>query len=88
MKIMTTSKSLASLIVLVLFALNGIAFALDVNITQDLSYVAIEQNGETVRIQRIQDQSNHLSGGFAKTSRKCHLLHSTYDRCTRSYYIW
>jgi len=71
MKITTISNSLVSLIALVLYALNGAAFALDVNITQDMSYAAIEQNGETFRIQRIQDQSNQLTGGFAKTSRKC-----------------
>lgn len=62
---------LASLITLCLFVLQGTAFALDVNITQDLSYVALDNNGKTVRIQRIQDQSNQLTGGFAKTSRKC-----------------
>lgn len=69
MKINTSR--LASLITLCLFVLHGTAFALDVNITQDMSYVALDNNGKTVRIQRIQDQSNQLTGGFAKTSRKC-----------------
>jgi len=74
MKITTTTYhrvSITSLISLTLFILSGTAFALNVNITQDMSYVAIDQNGKTVRIQRIQDQSNQLTGGFSKTSRKC-----------------
>ena len=70
MKIYSLS-SIGSLLALALFIYNGSALALDVNITQDMSYVALDNNGSTVRIQRIQDQSNHLTGGFAKTSRKC-----------------
>ncbi len=70
MKIYSLS-SIGSLLALALFTYNGSALALDVNITQDMSYVTIDSNGKTVRIQRIQDQSNHLTGGFAKTSRKC-----------------
>ncbi len=62
---------ISSLISLALLSFSTASFALDVNITQDLSYVTVNHNGETVRIQRIQDQSNHLKGGFAKTSRKC-----------------
>lgn len=68
---MKITNSLTSLITLSLFVLSGTAFALDVNITQEMSYVALDHKGKTVRIQRIQDQSNHLTGGFAKTSRKC-----------------
>lgn len=45
--------------------------ALDVKITKDIDYIDVNHNGETVRIQRIQEQDNHLTGGFAKTSRKC-----------------
>lgn len=66
----TNSYKLLPLAALFLFSITSV-FALDVNITQDMSYVALEANGETLRIQRIQDQSNHLTGGFAKTSRKC-----------------
>lgn len=60
-----------SLVSIILFALSGSALALDVNITQQMSYITVEYEGQTVRIERIQDQSNHLTGGFAKTSRKC-----------------
>ena len=70
MKIYTIS-SISSLLTLTLFIYSGSASALDVNITQDMSYVAVDHNGKTVRIQRLQDQNNQLTGGFAKTSRRC-----------------
>lgn len=66
-----TSYRLSSLVSLALLLLSGTALALDVNITKDISYITVVQNGKTVRIERIQDQSNHLKGGFSKTSRKC-----------------
>jgi rhodanese-related sulfurtransferase len=47
------------------------AVALDVKLTDYLAYVDVNHAGETVRIQRIQDQANILNDGFAKTSRKC-----------------
>ena len=62
---------ISMLISLALLSISTTSFAVDVKITQDLSYVTVDHNGETIRIQRIQDQNNHLSGGFAKTSRKC-----------------
>jgi len=62
---------ISSLASLLLLTFSTTTFALDVNITQNMSHLTVEHNGETVRIQRIQDQSNHLSGGFSKTSRKC-----------------
>ena len=55
MKIPTTTYhrvSITSLISLTLFILSGTAFALDVNITQDISYATINHKGKTVRIQR------------------------------------
>lgn len=64
-------SSISSLLTLALFLFSGSASALDVNITQDMSYIAVDHNGGTVRIERVQDQSNQLTGGFAKTSRKC-----------------
>ena len=45
--------------------------ALEVKITQDLESVPVHHNGEFIKIQRNQDQSAVLSGGFTKTSRKC-----------------
>lgn len=47
------------------------AYALDVNITKTLSTVNTVHNGKVVKIQRIQDQANVLSGGYTKTSRQC-----------------
>ncbi|MCK4586021.1 MAG: rhodanese-like domain-containing protein [Gammaproteobacteria bacterium] len=47
------------------------ALALDVKITQDLDSVPVHHGNDFISIQRIQDQSNVLTGGFTKTSRKC-----------------
>jgi len=47
------------------------AIAVDVKLTDYLAYVEVEHAGEPVRVQRIQDQENILTDGFAKTSRKC-----------------
>ncbi len=45
--------------------------ALEVNIREGLPYVRTMHDGKTVEIRRIQDQDHILTGGFAKTSRKC-----------------
>jgi len=47
------------------------AYALDVNISKRVSSVNTAHNGKIVKIQRIQDQNNVLSGGYTKTSRQC-----------------
>ena len=47
------------------------ALALDVRLDKNLPYVEVLHEGKKVRVQREQDQSNVLSGGFARTSRKC-----------------
>lgn len=65
------NKTLVSIITFVLSILNGSALALDVNITQQLPYITVDHNGNNVRVQRNQDQTNYLTDGFAKTSRKC-----------------
>ena len=59
------------LLVTLLFVLAGNAAAIEVKLTDYLPYVEVDHNGKTVRIQRIQNQDHHLSGGFTKTSRKC-----------------
>jgi len=46
-------------------------YALDVNISKTLSTVSTVHNGKVIKIQRIQDQNNVLSGGYTKTSRQC-----------------
>lgn len=44
---------------------------LDIKITKSIEYIDVRHEGQTVRIQRIQDPEHMLTGGFAKTSRKC-----------------
>lgn len=62
-----------SLLVAVLLSLSFLpqAFGLDVNISSDVEYVETVHEGDVVKIQRVQDQNNILTGGFSKTSRKC-----------------
>lgn len=55
----------------IITAMSANVYALDVRISKDIEYVDVDHNGAIIRIQRIQDQNNHLTGGFAKTSRKC-----------------
>ncbi|MCW8899734.1 MAG: rhodanese-like domain-containing protein [Gammaproteobacteria bacterium] len=71
MKINLIARTLGSVISLSLLAFSHTAFALDVNITEKIPYIAVQHKGKTVRIQRIQDQNHHLTGSFTKTSRKC-----------------
>ena len=47
------------------------ANSLEVNITKNVSSVSTAHHGKVVKIQRIQDQDNVLTGGYTKTSRKC-----------------
>ncbi len=58
---------------LVLAALTWAALtgAKDVNLTEDLPHLDIDTPGGKVRIERNQDEENVITGGFAKTSRKC-----------------
>jgi len=47
------------------------ASAVDVQLTPDLPFVSVLHEGQTTRVDRIQDTENHLTGGFTKTSRQC-----------------
>jgi len=47
------------------------AIALDVKISENIDSVEVIHNGVPITVQRIQNQNNHLTGGFTKTSRKC-----------------
>ena len=47
------------------------AWALEVNLADQLPFLDVEIEGKRVRIQRIQDTSNRLDNSFAKTSRPC-----------------
>jgi hypothetical protein len=44
---------------------------IEIKISENLPYLDVVQDGKTVRIQRIQNEENVITGGFAKTSRKC-----------------
>ena len=44
---------------------------LDVNISNEISFVDVEHNGKEVRIQRNQSLDNLVNSEYAKTSRKC-----------------
>lgn len=43
----------------------------DVKITEYLPDVKFSANGKSYTIERIQNENNEITGGFAKTSRKC-----------------
>ena len=44
---------------------------LDVNISNDISFVDVKHNGKEIRIQRNQSPDNLVNPEYAKTSRKC-----------------
>ena len=53
-------------------ALNPSASAAnEVNIGENLPHVDVQHEGKTVRVERVQNEENVITGGFAKTSRKC-----------------
>ncbi len=56
-----------------IMAMPNVAMAEDkpVNIRPDLATVKVETGAGPVEIGRIQDNDNHLTGGWAKTSRPC-----------------
>jgi len=68
---MFDKAKITSLLMLVSMIYVSSSAALEVNITKDLPSVVTVHNGHEVKIQRIQDQNNVLTGGYSKTSRKC-----------------
>lgn len=56
---------------LVVFFLAGPLAALEVQVSEGRDQVQVIHEGELVKIRRIQDLNHQISGGFAKTSRKC-----------------
>lgn len=69
---MNTVTFLSSLSLSAMLAFPGLAAAnVDVKISPDIEYVEIIKDDNAIRIDRIQDQDNVISGGFSKTSRKC-----------------
>jgi len=59
------------LLLLSTLLLSNTSFALDVKLTKTKDYVEVIDQGNLVRVERIQDQDHVLEGGFSKTSRKC-----------------
>lgn len=71
MKYPSAKKTFVAILLAASAGFTAAVQALDVNMTDYLAYVEVEHGDETVRVQRIQDQDNVLSDGFAKTSRMC-----------------
>ena len=71
MKETTAPKTLIAALLTAVAGLPTAVQALDVNMTDYLAYVEVEHGNEIVRVQRIQNQDNVLTDGFAKTSRMC-----------------
>ena len=66
------SKSLvATAAATTLVIISTSALTMEVKITKDLESVPVHHDGKSIKIQRIQNHSNVLAGGFTKTSRKC-----------------
>jgi rhodanese-related sulfurtransferase len=71
MKHLFAKVSTAAVVLSATVLFHSNAIAIDVKLTDYLAYIEVGHDGEQVRIQRIQDQDNVLTDGFAKTSRKC-----------------
>jgi len=63
--------SLSTCLTVMSLLLSTQANALDVNIAKGLPHVNTVHKDKVVKIQRIQDQTNVLSGSYTKTSRNC-----------------
>jgi rhodanese-related sulfurtransferase len=74
MKTTLSVKGTYVLIVVAVFSWIGLAHAeegKDVNIVEGVRSVTFSLAGKSYTIERIQDQNNAITGGFAKTSRPC-----------------
>ena len=56
---------------LAMFSLSSNAPAREVNLMENLPFLEIQHEGQTVRIERNQNADNKLDNSFAKTSRPC-----------------
>jgi rhodanese-related sulfurtransferase len=68
---MMMNRMLQSLLMAGLFFTASQLQALEVKLTPTQDYVEVIHQGKLIKVQRIQDQDHTLSGGYAKTSRKC-----------------
>ena len=66
-------KTFAGILFATTMAVSFSAYAKDVTvkITKDKTYSTVYENGELIKISRIQDTSHTIDGSFAKTSRPC-----------------
>jgi len=67
----TCSALLTAAAMAFVLLISGNAFALEVNITQNLPSMPVHHGDDFINIQRNQDQNHVLTGGYTKTSRKC-----------------
>lgn len=65
------SKSITSIYIILLLLAAPSVYANDVNITKDMPSAEATINGKKIVIQRIQDKTHKLTGGFSQTSRQC-----------------
>jgi len=63
--------ALAGLTGLFLGLASSTVSALEVNLTANMPYLEVLHEGRKVRVQRIQNTAHVITGGFARTSRKC-----------------
>lgn len=54
-----------------LFSMQSMAANLEVKIAENTPYTMVNHGEELVRVQRIQDTSNTITGAFTRTSRPC-----------------
>jgi len=54
-----------------LFSMQSMAANLEVKIAEDTQYTMVNHGEELVRVQRIQDTGNTITGAFTRTSRPC-----------------
>jgi rhodanese-related sulfurtransferase len=68
---MKLSKFFLFAVATIALAINGLAYAVEVNITPTIDSVTVIHGEKKVKIIRNQNQKNTINPAFAKTSRKC-----------------
>jgi len=70
MNMIQTIIKLASIFLVLIEGLAG-ASEVPVKIRQDTSYYYVNQSGQKIKVERVQDMGNRLTDDFTKTSRTC-----------------
>lgn len=68
---MKNSILLSLLMCISLICMQSMAANLEVKITEEKPYTVVNHGEELVKVQRIQDTGNTITGSFTKTSRPC-----------------